>query len=367
MRILIFSNSYKPTVSGVVTSITHFRKGLTDANHEVHVIAPHYLSNRLDLSLVLPFRSLIEPTVRGIKPSLIHSQHPVWMGDLAVAFARDLNLPLVFTYHTRYDEYAQSYLPLIPGLVGGLVEEVVQRYMSHCAHIIAPTPGIRELLKREYQVDTPVTVIPSPVDLDQFNNLNPNRIQVSLGLEESELLLYMGRMGKEKGLDFMLRAFAKIVAMRPSVKLLLVGDGPHKRSLENMAHKLGLSDEIIFSGVIPHEEVPHYIAAADLFVFSSQKDTQGLVLIEAMAAGIPSVAVDAPGPMDVLSDGGGLLVPADEEEFSAVVLSLLEDHERRDAMGRQALQLAQQYSISSTTKLLLGVYEEVIKAEQKNR
>jgi 1,2-diacylglycerol 3-alpha-glucosyltransferase len=229
-------------VSGVVTSIIHFRKGLTDANHEVHIIAPNYedfeddepfifrfpaidLSDRLDLSLVLSFRSLIEPTVRCIKPSLIHSQHPVWMGDLAVAFARDLNLPLVFTYYTRYDEYAQSYLPLIPGLAGKLAEEVVQRHMRHCAHIIAPTPGIRELSKSDYQVEAPVTVIPSPVDLSQFHDLNPNRIRTSLGLEETELLLYMGRMGKEKGVDFMLRAFARIVAMKPAARLLLVGDG----------------------------------------------------------------------------------------------------------------------------------------------
>lgn len=155
--------------------------------------------------------------------------------------------------------------------------------------------------------------------------------------------------------------------MKPAARLLLVGDGPYKRSLENLARKLDLSDKIIFGGAIPHEEVPHYVAAADLFVFSSQSDTQGLVLIEAMAAGLPIVAVDAPAPVDVLSDGGGLLVPAKEEDFRDVVITLLEDHERRGAMGVQALQIAQQYSISATTNLLLGVYKEVIEEGPKTR
>jgi len=379
MRILIFSNAYKPTISGVVTSISLFRRGLINANHEVHIIAPQYedyqdeepyvfrfpaldLSDRLNISLVLPFQPLMELTVRGIKPDLIHSQHPVWMGDLAAAFASDMNLPLVFTFHTRYDEYAQSYVPILPGLASKVAEEVVLRYMRNCTHIIAPTPGIRDLILREYPIDVPVSVVPSPVDLNQYDELNPGRVRTMLGLEEEELLLYVGRLSKEKGLDLILRAFVRIVAERPSVRLLLLGEGPYKRALESKARRLGLSERIIFGGVIPHEEVPDYVSAADLFVFSSLADTQGLVLLEAMTAGVPVVAVEAPGPADVLSEGGGLLVPATEVDFSNAVLSLLADEVSRREMGKQAIRAAQRYSISATTARMLEVYEKTIEA-----
>jgi len=384
MRILIFSNTYKPTVSGVITSISLFRRGLIDANHEVHIIAPQYekyedeepyvfrfpaidLSDRFNVSLVLPFQPLMEPTVRGIKPDLIHSQHPVWMGDLAVAFASDMNLPLVFTFHSRYDQYAQSYVPIVPGLASKVAEEVVRRYLRHCTHIIAPTPGICDLILREYLVDVPVSVVPSPVDLDQYDELDPGRVRTMLGLEEAELLLYIGRLAKEKGLDFMLRAFVKIVAERPSARLLLLGEGPYKHALESEAGKLGLSGRVIFGGLIPHEEVPDYVAAADLFVFSSVTDTQGLVLLEAMAAGIPVVAVEAPGPVDVLSEGGGLLVSATEVDFSDAVLSLLADEARRNEMGKQALRAVQHYSVSATTACMLEVYEKAIEEGRRTR
>ena len=379
MRILIFSNTYKPSISGVVTSISLFRQGLINANHEVHIIAPQYedyqdeepyvfrfpaldLSDRLNISLVLPFQPLMEPTVRGIKPDLIHSQHPVWMGDLATAFASDMNLPLVFTFHTRYDEYAQCYVPIMPELASKVAEEVVLRYMRHCAHIIAPTPGIRDLILREYPLDVPVSVVPSPVDLNQYDGLKPDQVRTMLGLEEEELLLYVGRLSKEKGLDLILRAFVRIVAERPSVRLLLLGEGPYKRALESKARRLGLSQRIIFGGVIPHEEVPDYFSAADLFVFSSLTDTQGLALLEAMTAGVPVVAVEAPGPVDVLSEGGGLLVPATEIDFSNAVLSLLADEVCRREMGKQAIRAAQRYSISTTTARMLEVYEKTIEA-----
>jgi 1,2-diacylglycerol 3-alpha-glucosyltransferase len=379
MRILIFSNAYKPTISGVVTSISLFRRGLINANHEVHIIAPQYedyqdedpfvfrfpaldLSDRLNISLVLPIQPLMEPTVRGIKPDLIHSQHPVWMGDLAAAFASDMNIPLVFTFHTRYDEYAQSYAPIVPELASKVAGEVVLRYMRHCAHIIAPTPSIRDLILNEYPLDVPVSVVPSPVDLNQYDELNPGRVRTMLGLEEEELLLYVGRLSKEKGLDLILHAFVRIIAERPSVRLLLLGEGPYKHALESKARRLGLSERIIFGGGIPHEEVPNYVSAADLFVFSSLTDTQGLVLLEAMTAGIPVVAVEAPGPADVLSEGGGLLVPATEVDFSNAVLTLLADEACRSEMGKQAIRAAQRYSIPATTARMLEVYEKTIEA-----
>lgn len=379
MRIVMFSNTYKPSTSGVVTSVALFRKGLMSARHEVHLIVPQYedyidsepyifrfpaldLSDRIDISLVLPFQPLIEPTVRGIMPDIIHSQHPLWMGDLAVAFAHEFRVPLIFTFHTRYDEYAQSYVPIAAGLASKVAEEVVRRYMRQCTHIIAPTPAIRDLILNEYHIDAPVSVVPSPVDLTRYEGKDSRRIRQEFGLDKYELLLYMGRVAKEKGLDLLVNAFAKVIAERPQARMLLVGDGPYRRVLESLVRRHGLSRKVIFTGVVPHEEIPDYAAAADLFVFSSVTDTQGLVLIEAMAAGVPVVAVEAPGPIDVLAKGGGLLVPAEEEAFVQAVLALLEDEKRREDMGEEAFRMAQPYAISETTNKMLAVYEDAIMA-----
>ena len=375
MRIVMFSNTYQPSTSGVVTSVALFRQGLMSAHHEVHLIVPQYedfidsepyifrfpaldLSDRIDISLVLPFQPLIEPTVRGIMPDIIHSQHPVWMGDLAVTFAHELRVPLVFTFHTRYDEYAQSYVPIVAGLASKVAEEVVRRYMRQCTHIVAPTPAIRDLILREYSIDSPVSVVPSPVDLERYKEKDSKRIRQEFGLDKYELLLYIGRVAKEKGLDLLVNAFARVIAERPQARLLLVGGGPYRRALESLVKRHGLTGKVIFTSAVPHGEIPDYAAAADLFVFTSLTDTQGLVLVEAMAAGVPVVAVEAPGPIDILAGGGGLLVPADEDAFVKAVLTLISDEARRKEMGQEALRLAQPYAISESTKKMLAVYEE---------
>ena len=379
MRILVFSNAYKPSVSGVVMSIALFRQGLIEAGHEVHIIVPEYeghqdeepyvfrfpsldLPDQLDLSLALPFKAMMLPTVRGIKPAVIHSQHPVLMGGLAADFARDLSLPLVFTFHTRYDIYAEKYVPLVPELASMLTDEIIKRYLEKCTHVVAPTPSIRDFILREYEVDVPITAVPTPVDLSQYRDLEPERVRAALGLEEAEVLLYMGRLADEKDLDFLLRAFARIHSRRPQARLLLVGKGPHERRLKRLAHKLELDEQVIFAGSIPHSEVPHYAAAADLFVFTSLTDTQGLVLIEAMAAGTPVVAVEALGPKDVLAEGGGKLVPAREETFAQEVLRLLDDEGLRCALGEQAARVVQRYKISTAALRMVEVYEEAIAA-----
>ncbi len=377
MRVLVFTNAYKPSVSGVVTSIALFRRGLIEAGHDVHIVVPEYgeyqdtepyifrfpaidLPERLDLSLIIPIKLSMSPTVRGIQPSLIHSQHPFVMGGLATTFAQDLGLPLVFTFHTRYDQYAQRYIPVAPELAGLVAEEIVGRYLEKCTHVIAPTPSIREFILRDYQPNVPVSVVPTPVDLGQYHDLEPDRIRADWGLEGVEVLLYMGRLAHEKNLDFLLRAFGRIAAERTQARLLLVGRGPHQRDYEQMVQQLGLGERVDFVGPVAHQEVPHYAAAADLFLFASQTDTQGLVLIEAMAAGTPVVAVKAPGSMDVLSEGGGKLVADDEEAFASAVVTLLADRERRRSLGEEARRVVQRYTISVATERLVNVYQEAV-------
>jgi glycosyltransferase involved in cell wall biosynthesis len=377
MRIVLFTNAYKPTISGVVTSVTLFRQGLLEAGHDVFIIAPQYedyvddepyvfrfpaldLTGQFDLSLALPIKNLLEPTIRGLKPHIIHSQHPILLGDLAVTFARDLEVPFIFTFHTQYDQYAQHYIPLAPTLAGRVMEEVVQRYLKRCDHLIVPSESIQRKVQEQYKLDRTITVVPTPVDLSVFRSGSKEELRAELGWSEAQTLLYVGRIAKEKKLDLLIDAFALIADRNPNVRLALVGRGPYQNSLMGKTRKMGVSEKVEFVGAVSHDRVPRYMAAADLFVFTSTTDTQGLVLVEAMASGTPVVAVNAPGPQDVLRDGGGILTEAASEPFAEAVRSLLEHLDRLQALSNEAHELAQRYGIHAATERLLNVYEDAL-------
>jgi 1,2-diacylglycerol 3-alpha-glucosyltransferase len=380
MRIAIFTNSYKPTISGVVTSITLFREGLLQQGHEVFVIAPEYadykdqepyifrvpaidFSQQVDMTLAIPLRGPLERTIAGIKPQVIHSQHPLVMGSVGASLARHHKIPLVFTFHTLYEEYAHKYVKFIPELAGMVMEEVVDRYLDHCTHIVAPTASIRDRIVRKYAVKAPVTVVPTPVDLSKYTRLEPQKIRAKLGLQDCEILLYTGRLSEEKNLTFLIKSFAQLVHDRPAARLLLVGKGVDEVDLRQTVARLNLKQQVIFTGPVPYAEVPQYAAAADLFVFPSKTDTQGLVLLEAMAAGTPVVAVDADSSREVLKHGGGILVPDQIEPFSQAIAGLLSDKPRLQALSDEALQVAQRYDIPTAVDRLVGVYQEAIAAQ----
>lgn len=379
LRVAIWSNFYKPIVSGVVTSIALFRKGLIEHGHDVHIFTteaenfeddePYVyrlpalidLTESYEFALALPIKGLMKQTMKGIKPHLIHSQHPVLVGDLAARYAQELGLPLVFTFHTHYEALVKQNLPFISDLAGQVARDVLQDYLTQCAHIIAPTPSIRQMICDEYGIDAPVSVLPTPIDLADYACLDPESIRDQYQLKGKQVLLFLGRIAQEKNLDMLLDAFSIITTHRPNVVLMIVGRGPHSEALQRLAQDLGIDDHIIFTGVVPHEQVPHYMAAADLFVFPSSIETQGLVLVEALAAGTPVVAVDVIGSADVLTgNNAGLLVQNDEAAFAEAVLSLLNNPDRLAQMQEMALQLAQSYSIGSATDHLIEIYEQAI-------
>jgi glycosyltransferase involved in cell wall biosynthesis len=379
MRTLMFSNTYKPTTGGVITSLELFRKGLIQAGHEVHLVAPEYdgfaddeayvfrapaidLPGDLGVSVAMPLKQPLNVTVHGLRPHIIHSHHPIWLGRVAASFANDLAIPLVFTFHTRYDAYAQQYVSIVPELAERTMHELVERYLAMCTHVVAPTESIRSFIRQEYDVQVPVAVVPTPIDLDEYANLEPDRVRRELDLEDAEVLLYVGRLGGEKGIDRVLRAFAHVAGPRPRARLLLIGHGAEADDLKRLSRKLGIGDRVSFLGWVPHEQVPDYYASADIFVFGSETETQGLVMMEAMAAGTPVLAVEAPGSVDVLAEGGGLLLPPSDEAFTTAILELLSDDQRRQNLGEEARRAVGRYSISEATEHLVAVYEEAIAA-----
>jgi glycosyltransferase involved in cell wall biosynthesis len=300
-------------------------------------------------------------TIKGIKPHIIHSHHPHLLGDLAARYAEDLNLPLVFTVHARFDEFVRHQMPLFADLASHVARNVVQDHLDHCSQIIVPTPSIQRLVYEDYKVDVPVTILPTPIDLTRFSDLGPERIRRRYHLEGQQVLLYVGRMSREKGLEFLIDSFARVAERNPKTVLMLVGRGPHVKAVQELVQSLRIQDRVIFTGAVPHEQVPRFMAAADLFVFPSRLETQGLVLIEAMATGTPVVALHATGSDDVLADtGAGMLAPPDEVAFAATILDTLADPDRLAAMGQAARRAAQRYSVAALTEQLLGVYEQAL-------
>lgn len=377
MRIFIFTNTYKPAINGVVTSIANFRIGLERAGHHAAILAPQYshlenpkepdvyripaidFTESLNAAIPIPIKTIVDPIMQGYLPDLIHSQHPLLVGNMAVEYACELNIPLVFTFHTRYDEYAAHYLPLKTDFHVRVTEQVVKNYLEKCSHIIAPTESIRTMIVG-YGLEVPVTVIPTPVDLDRYRSLDPEKIRKVFNLEGFELLLYVGRISVEKNLDFLMEAFEKIQAQRPQTKLMLCGQGSKMDDLVEKAKAAGLSEAVIFTGPVPNEEIPHFTAAADVFVFPSTTETQGLVLAEAMAAGTPVVAVKAPGQIDVLNNGGGLLVDENQEQFVQAVIRVLVENGLKSTLGEEAKLAAKEYGMSVRTAQLVEVYQKAL-------
>jgi glycosyltransferase involved in cell wall biosynthesis len=389
LRVAIFSNAYRPTISGVVTSVCLFRQGLLERGQDVHVFTPEVsgyeddepyiyrlpvlldLTTSYELALALPLKRPMLNTIKGIKPHLIHSQHPVLVGDLAARYAQELELPLVFTFHTRYKELVRHYVggsrahdtrsPLLADWVGDVARDMVQNYLDQCAHVIVPSASIQSMLYDEYEVRVPITVLPTPIEWARFAHPDPVRVIRQHDLRGAKVLLYLGRIAPEKDIEFIVRAFARVAAQRSDTVLLIVGRGPHVESLQELTEELQLRDRVRFAGAVPYEDVPHYMAAADLFVFSSRAETQGLVLIEAMAAGTPVISTHGPGADDVLEDSGaGVLVRADERLFADAILTALADRGRLESMRRAALEASQRYSVGAATERLMQVYEQVV-------
>jgi glycosyltransferase involved in cell wall biosynthesis len=388
MHIAQFTNSYYPVISGVVRSVSAFRKALTDLGHNVFVFAqnePDYVDKEpfifrypaLDLGLpgdfpaTIPFSPFIDNLFPPLKVDVIHSHHPVLLGQAAANKAREYNLPLVFTFHTRYRDYSH-YFPLNQEIVQEFIKNTIDSwlrvYMRRCHHIVVPSKSIRDILFSEYYVKGPITIIPTGIELEPYEGAEGASIRRQRGWGEETVLISVGRLAKEKNLRRLLQAFAQVVQRHPDVRLVLLGDGPNRKELVELTQDLGIAGRVDFVGKVPFEEIPCYLKAADLFCFSSLTETQGLVTVEAMAAGLPVVAVDATGTRDVIEHGkDGLLTPDDSQALAQAISRVLEDPQLADRLKAAGLDKARSYSIAEQAQKLLSVYQEAIEARKAGR
>lgn len=372
MKVGIFTDTYVPDTNGVVTVVRLMERELRKAGHEVLVFAPAHPGFRDEGSHVFRFRSVRLVLYRGLRLAIpynrrafailrdldiVHSQDPFSVGLVGFWASMRYGIPHVHTYHAQYVEY-RKYLPYPIRPSRRAVERLSRILCNQCDAIIAPSAALgRELLR--YGVRVPVHVLPFGVDEEPFEGPPAWDLRQSLGLPpDAEILLYVGRLGWEKNIELVIRSFRRVAAARPGVWLVIIGGGPHRPALEGLVGELALTGRVVFVGPLPWERLADPYRQATLFVFASKTETQGLVVMEAMTAGLPVVAVRAMGVEDLVQSGEtGILVDDDEEAFSAACLELLADDGRRRELGRRARAWARAHSAQASVAQVIGIYE----------
>ena len=359
MRVALFTNNYLPFRGGVTTAVETLRTGLEAAGHQAWVFAPG-ARGAADPPFVFRYPAIPAPTypgfavpvpvsphlarvARGLRPDVVHVQHPFLLGLTGRRLARRLGVPLVFTYHTRYEKYAH-YVPLPERVVATLAVRLACRFADRADLVVAPSVAIAETL-RERGVRAPVAVIPTGVPLDHFRPGDRGVARATLGLDPGRLsCLYVGRLDREKSVERVIEAFALIAGALPEAELLLVGQGAHAAALRRLAAASPGAGRIRLLGGHAREALPAFYRAADLFLFASETETQGLVLAEAHACGLAAVAVRASGVEEVVVDGEtGLLTKPDARDLADAAIGLLLDPVRRATMGAAGRLVAERH------------------------
>jgi len=375
MKIGLFTDVYVPDFGGVQVVISLMERILRERGHEVVVFAPAYPGYRDDRPgicrlpsvRVFPGRNwrLSYPSLWRVARAaedleVVHSHTSFTAGLLAARVAASQGLPHVHTYHTMVREYRRA---LASGLPKSLESRWMRAFLERCDLVITPSQDARREVEG-YGVSVPTVVLPCGLDEREFERPLTFDLRAELNLPGPRLLLFVGRLGKEKNVEFLLRAFAALAARRQDVHLVIVGDGPMRAELEREARRLGVGGRITFFGYVPRERVIDLYRQVDLFVFASTTESQGLVVLEAMMSGTPPVAVDAPGVRDLVRSGtDGILVPHDEGAFASACAGLLDDPERREALGSAARERARSLSAQSYVARLISIYEELLRPE----
>jgi glycosyltransferase involved in cell wall biosynthesis len=375
MHIAMFTNTYLPFTNGITRSILSFRQALEqELGHNVFVFAQS-ASDYEDLepfvfrypSLEIPFQkypitipisSFVKRLLPQLKLDVIHAHHPAPLGTEAASHAKALGLPLVFTHHTYYQEYSH-YIGLPQETTRRVIERLIADYMAQCQHIIAPSESIRQIIAETYGIRERLTVIPTGIDTKPYMLADGRTIRQQLNWGEDTVLISVGRMADEKNWPTLLEAVAILFARHQNTRLVLLGDGPARTDLEKYAEKLGISGRVQFTGNVPFGDVPNYLKAADLFCFASTTETQGLVTLEAMAAGLPVVAVEATGTSDAVThDVEGLLTPNDSAALAEAMERVLVDKELYGRLQEKTAAKAAQFDIVTLSQKLIDVYHQ---------
>lgn len=387
MRIAMMTNNYKPFVAGVAVSVERLTESLREMGHQVVVFAPDYNGQPQEEGVVRygallkgvaggfsvpnPVDPKIEKKFKEGNFDVIHVHHPMMIGDTARYLSWKYHIPLVFTYHTRYEQYLH-YVGL--SALKGVMPYYIRSCAGRCDVVIAPTPLMRDYLE-DLRLKSVVKVLPTGLREDSFHpdEKKAQSLRRELLGDKKYLFCTVARLAKEKNLEFLLRSM-KLYKDRcgADFKLALIGDGPFRKELTRKTELFGLTDEVTFVGKVSNQEIKNYCRASDLFVFASLSETQGIVLLESMAAGTPVLAVRATGTQDVVVGGkNGYMTEASEEEFACQLMDILEKKEL-DLLRQGARETARGYGCERIAREAAVLYAQAVwlrknKERQKHR
>lgn len=375
MKIAMMTNNYKPFVAGVPISIERLADSLKCLGHEVVVFAPSY-DDQAEEPDVVRYGALLRGVQGGVSVpnsldpeiedrfseenfDIIHVHHPMMIGRTARYLSWKYHVPLVFTYHTRYEQYLH-YIGL--SKLKRIMPAYVRSYMRHCDMVIAPTPLMKEYLE-QIQPGTDVRVLPTGLPKDSFCPDEEKSASLRKALKGNKKVLFctVARLAKEKNLDFLLNSMRTLKnTFKDDFRLALIGDGPQRSELKKKARMLGIEEEVLFVGKVPNQEIKNYCRASDLFLFPSLSETQGIVLLESMAVGTPVVALRATGTWDVVNNGkNGFMTDVSEEEFTCKLIDILEKKEI-EVLRQGALKTAQGYHCERIAKEAVSAYVQAV-------
>ena len=370
MRVGFFTEVYHPVVNGIVASLDGLAAGLRALGHDVYFFAPHVPGYEettgpvcripsLPLPTSAPYRITVPVVSRRNRTAIVnrldvlHAHSPFVTGWMSVRYARRLRIPLVYTYHTRLEEYAH-YVPFDANATRRAASTLTRNFANLADAVIVPTPAMRERLL-ELDVTSRVEVIPSGIDLHAFGSGTRNAaLRKKLGVRgEERLLLVVSRLAKEKNIDVLIDAFSRT---RVPARLAIAGDGPENDALQALARELHVADRVSFLGSVDRAQLPELYASADAFVFASVTETQGLVLAEAMAAGTPVIAADAPQAREVVDGAGVLVAPA-----AAAFARAMDEVRAQPSLEQAALakRAAARFGIEEQARRVAAVYESL--------
>jgi 1,2-diacylglycerol 3-alpha-glucosyltransferase len=376
MRIGFFTDTYTPQINGVVTSIRLFKHALEARGHEVFVFAPtpYHFDDADD---TVRFRSLpfvFQPEMRVAAPvslealrlldevelDVVHAHDPFAIGLFGLRVARRHRIPYVHTYHTLYPEYVHYVWET--RLTKRLAERLSREYCDACDSIIAPSTKVEDYL-RAWGVKGTIEILATGIDVNKYATVEPDRIaslRSRLHLKpDDRVALFMGRLGREKNVETLIRALWHCRC--PNAKLLICGDGPHRHELEALVGELSLGGRVVFAGYLDGMNTVAAYHLAHIFAFASTTETQGLVVGEAMAAGLPVVAAEDRAVQDFLISGeNGLVVPGRPEDLARAFDELLSDERRRLDYSHSAARRAEEFSIARQAEKLERHYERDI-------
>jgi 1,2-diacylglycerol 3-alpha-glucosyltransferase len=381
MNICMFSNTYLPHVGGVARSVSNFSEDLRFIGQNVLVVAPTFDKktdettekfvlrvaaiqnfNGSDFSVRIPLPGVIEEKIHKFQPDIIHSHHPFLLGDAALRTARRLDLPLLFTHHTLYEQYTH-YVPFDSPVMKRFVIHLATEYANLCNGVIAPSSGIKDLLKNR-GVMRPITVLPTGVDIDSLSQGQAGAFRKKYTIpQDHKIIGHIGRLALEKNLPYLANAVSRFLKQNEKFVCVIAGSGVAEKAIRKTFAAEDLTHRLIMPGILQKTELADCYKAMDLFVFASKSETQGLVLMEAMAAGVPVIALSASGVDDVVENRkNGRLLPENcsEKDFAAAMAEAFESGEIGQ-WRQSASDTAQRFSRRHCADLLLELYETTIR------